>query len=88
MGKRAIGATAFNQLNCIDTLLYLLVHPQQRMSKTKTIELIWSVDPPAGQNVTVAIMSHPGYDIEDPLILNKVRVLRCPFSCTYKLIIY
>ena len=37
MGKQAIGAIAYNQLNRIDTLLYLLVYPQQPMVKTKTI---------------------------------------------------
>jgi DNA-directed RNA polymerase III subunit RPC2 len=40
MGKQAIGAIAYNQLNRIDTLLYLLVYPQQPLVKTKTIDLI------------------------------------------------
>jgi DNA-directed RNA polymerase III subunit RPC2 len=35
MGKQAIGAIAYNQLNRIDTLLYLLVYPQKPMVKTK-----------------------------------------------------
>ena len=73
MGKQAIGAIGFNQLNRIDTLLYLSVYPQQPMVKTKTIELIGYDKLPAGQNATVAIMSFSGYDIEDALILNKVR---------------
>ncbi|KAJ1916405.1 DNA-directed RNA polymerase III complex subunit Rpc2 [Mycoemilia scoparia] len=71
MGKQAIGAIAYNQLNRIDTLLYLLVYPQQPMVKTKTIELIGYDKLPAGQNATVAVMSYSGYDIEDALILNK-----------------
>jgi DNA-directed RNA polymerase III subunit RPC2 len=74
MGKQAIGAIAYNQLNRIDTLLYLLVYPQQPMVKTKTIELVGYDRLPAGQNATVAVMSYSGYDIEDALILNKVRV--------------
>ena len=73
MGKQAIGAIAYNQLNRIDTLLYLLVYPQQPMVKTKTIELVGYDRLPAGQNATVAVMSYSGYDIEDALILNKVR---------------
>ena len=73
MGKQAIGAIGFNQLNRIDTLLYLSVYPQQPMVKTKTIELIGYDKLPAGQNATVAVMSYSGYDIEDALILNKVR---------------
>lgn len=72
MGKQAIGAIAYNQLNRIDTLLYLLVYPQQPMVKTKTIELVGYDRLPAGQNATVAVMSYSGYDIEDALILNKV----------------
>lgn len=71
MGKQAIGTIGYNQLNRIDTLLYLLVYPQKPMVKTKTIELIHFDKIPAGQNATVAVMSYSGYDIEDALILNK-----------------
>lgn len=73
MGKQAIGAIGYNQFNRIDTLLYLSVYPQKPMVKTKTIELIGYDKLPAGQNATVAVMSYSGYDIEDALILNKVR---------------
>ena len=72
MGKQAIGAIAYNQLNRIDTLLYLMVYPQQPMVKTRTIELVGYDKLPAGQNATVAVMSFSGYDIEDALILNRV----------------
>jgi DNA-directed RNA polymerase III subunit RPC2 len=71
MGKQAIGAIGFNQLNRIETLLYLHCYPQQPMVKTKTIELVGYDKLPAGQNATVAVMSYSGYDIEDALILNK-----------------
>ncbi|EAU87529.2 DNA-directed RNA polymerase [Coprinopsis cinerea okayama7 len=76
MGKQAIGAIAYNQMNRIDTLLYLSVYPQQPMVKTRTIELIGYDRLPAGQNATVAIMSYSGYDIEDALILNKASLDR------------
>ncbi|KAJ3509908.1 hypothetical protein NLJ89_g4971 [Agrocybe chaxingu] len=62
MGKQAIGAIAYNQLNRIDTLLYLSVYPQQPMVKTKTIELVGYDKLPAGQNATVAVMSYSGFD--------------------------
>ena len=75
MGKQAIGAIAYNQFNRIDTLLYLSVYPQQPMVKSKTIELIGYDKLPAGQNATVAVMSYSGYDIEDALILNRVRLI-------------
>ncbi|KAF2085727.1 DNA-directed rna polymeras-like protein III subunit [Saccharata proteae CBS 121410] len=71
MGKQAIGAIAYNQFTRIDTLLYLMVYPQQPMVKTRTIELIRYDKLPAGQNATVAVMSYSGYDIEDALVINK-----------------
>lgn len=71
MGKQAIGAIAYNQFTRIDTLLYLMVYPQQPMVKTRSIELTSYDKLPAGQNATVAVMSFSGYDIEDALILNK-----------------
>ncbi|KAF5094949.1 hypothetical protein D0Z00_003324 [Geotrichum galactomycetum] len=71
MGKQAIGAIAYNQLHRIDTLLYLMVYPEQPMVKTRTIELIQYDKLPAGQNATVAVMSYSGYDIEDALVVNK-----------------
>ncbi len=76
MGKQAIGAIAYNQFQRIDTLLYLMVYPQQPMVKTKTIELIDYDKLPAGQNATVAVMSYSGYDIEDALVLNKSSIDR------------
>jgi DNA-directed RNA polymerase III subunit RPC2 len=40
MGKQAIGVIGYNQLNRIDTLLYLMVYPQKPLVKTRTIEMI------------------------------------------------
>eukprot|EP00158_Paraphelidium_tribonemae_P008768 Partr_v1_DN28677_c2_g1_i2_m50475 putative dna-directed RNA polymerase len=71
MGKQAMGTIGYNQFNRFDTLLYLMVYPQQPMCKTKTIELINFDKLPAGQNATVAVMSYSGYDIEDALIINR-----------------
>jgi DNA-directed RNA polymerase III subunit RPC2 len=76
MGKQAIGAIAYNQLQRIDTLLYLLVYPQRPLAQTKTIELIHFHRLPAGQNATVAVMSYSGYDIEDAVVLNRAAVDR------------
>lgn len=76
MGKQAIGAIAYNQLQRIDTLLYLMVYPQTPMVRTRTIELVGYDKLPAGQNATVAVMSFSGYDIEDALILNKASLDR------------
>lgn len=71
MGKQAIGTIGYNQMNRMDTILYLLVYPQQPLVKTYTIELTNYDKLPAGQNASVAVMSYSGYDIEDAIILNK-----------------
>jgi DNA-directed RNA polymerase III subunit RPC2 len=76
MGKQAIGAIGYNQLNRIDTLLYLMVYPQKPMVKSRTIELIGFEKLPAGQNATLAVMSYSGYDIEDASIINKASIDR------------
>lgn len=76
MGKQAIGAIAYNQLNRIDTLLYLHCYPQKPMVKSKTIELINFEKLPAGQNATLAVMSYSGYDIEDATVINKASIDR------------
>jgi DNA-directed RNA polymerase III subunit RPC2 len=76
MGKQAIGAIAYNQLNRIDTLLYLHCYPQKPMVKSRTIELIGFEKVPAGQNATLAVMSYSGYDIEDATVINKASIDR------------
>jgi len=76
MGKQAIGSIAYNQLQRIDTLLYLLVYPQRPLAQTKTIELINFHRLPSGQNATVAVMSYSGYDIEDAVVLNRSAIDR------------
>jgi DNA-directed RNA polymerase III subunit RPC2 len=76
MGKQAIGAIAYNQMNRIDTLLYLLVYPQKPMVKSHTIELIGFEKLPGGQAAIIAVMSYSGYDIEDASMLNKASLDR------------
>src|ERR1700733_597319 len=40
MGKQAIGAIGYNQLNRIDTLLYLMVYPELTFNRTEPMETI------------------------------------------------
>ncbi|KAF3619593.1 putative germin-like protein 2-3-like [Capsicum annuum] len=40
MGKQAMGNIAYDQLNRMDDLLYLLVYPQRPLLKTRAIELV------------------------------------------------
>jgi DNA-directed RNA polymerase III subunit RPC2 len=60
MGKQAMGNIGFNQLNRIDTLMYLLVYPQKPLLTTRTIKLVGFDRLGAGQNATVAVMSFTG----------------------------
>lgn len=71
MGKQAMGNIAYNQMQRIDTLLYLLAYPQRPMVKTKTIELTGYEKLGAGQNAIIAVMGYSGYDIEDAVVINK-----------------
>eukprot|EP00210_Caulerpa_lentillifera_P008427 g8039.t1 len=71
MGKQAMGHIGFNQLNRMDTLLYLLCYPQKPLLTSHTIELIGFDQLGAGQNSILAVMSFSGYDIEDASIMNK-----------------
>jgi len=80
MGKQAMGNIAFNQLNRMDTLTYLLVYPQKPIVKTKTIELIGYDRLGAGQNATVAVMSYSGYDIGTYFPITTFRLPVCPYS--------
>ncbi|KAG2301822.1 hypothetical protein Bca52824_030473 [Brassica carinata] len=76
MGKQAMGNIAYNQLNRMDSLLYLLVYPQRPLLTTRTIELVGYDKLGAGQNATVAVMSNTGYDIEDAIVMNKASLDR------------
>ena len=76
MGKQAMGNVAYNQLNRMDTLLYLLAYAQRPLLTTKTIELIGFDKLGAGQNATVAVMSYSGYDIEDAIVMNRASLDR------------
>lgn len=76
MGKQAMGNVAYNQLNRMDTLLYLLCYPQKPLLTTKTIGLIGFDKLGAGQNAVVAVMSYSGYDIEDAIVMNKASLDR------------
>jgi len=50
--SRPFWAIAFNELNYIDGLLYLLVYPQQPMFRPRTIDLVGYDNLPAGRNAT------------------------------------
>jgi DNA-directed RNA polymerase III subunit RPC2 len=48
MGKQAIGSIGYNQLQRVDTLLYLMSYPQRPLVQTRTIEIANLEKLPAG----------------------------------------
>lgn len=70
-GKQAMGVIGYNQQQRIDTLQYNMIYPQRPLATTKAIKLINFDKMPAGQNVSLAVMSYSGYDIEDAIVMNK-----------------
>ncbi len=83
MGKQSMGAIASNQFLRMDTMMYLLLYPQQPLVTSKTMHLINFDKLPAGHNTIIAVMSFTGYDIEDAIILNQASVDRGFGRCIY-----
>jgi len=74
--KQAMGMYAFNYLKRSETDRNLLVSPQKPLVQTFAYDLLDFDSHSAGQNLTVAIMSFEGYNMEDGLILNESSVER------------
>ena len=74
--KQAVGTYTLNFLNRKETDRNVLVNPQRPLVETFVYDLLGSKTHPAGQNLTVAIMSFEGYNMEDGIILNKSSVDR------------
>ncbi|KAI5191289.1 DNA-directed RNA polymerase III subunit RPC2 [Nematocida sp. AWRm77] len=76
MGKQSVGVTGVDQLERMDGNSFFLVSPQRPLAGTRAMEQIGYNSLPAGQNLTIAVMSMTGYDIEDALVLNNGSVQR------------
>ncbi len=74
--KQAVGTYALNYLQRKETDRNLLVNPQIPLVQTYVYNLLGLESHPAGQNLTVAIMSFEGYNMEDGLILNESSIQR------------
>jgi len=67
--KQALGLYAANYLSRTDTDVSILQYPQKPVVKSFVYDTLETY--PAGQNLTVAIMSYDGYNMEDALVLNR-----------------
>lgn len=74
--KQAVGMYSLNYLNRKETDRNLLVNPQRPLVETFVYDLLGFETHPAGENLTVAIMSYEGYNMEDGILLNQSSVER------------
>lgn len=81
--KYSLGLYAANFLVRMDMDVHLLHSAQIPVVKTITNELCNFDHYPCGQNVTIAIMSYKGYNMEDAIIINKGSIDRGLARSTY-----
>lgn len=74
--RQAIGTYSLNYRKKVETDKNILVNPQRPLVETYIYNLLDFNKHPAGQNMTIAIMSFEGYNMEDGLILNKTSLER------------
>jgi DNA-directed RNA polymerase subunit B len=69
--KQSVGLYATNYQIRKETDRNVLISPSRPLVSTFFYDLMKMENHPAGQNMTVAIMSYEGYNMEDGIILNK-----------------
>lgn len=80
--KQAIGVYATNYSERMDKTSYVLNNPTRPLVETRIMDLIKLNVIPSGCNITVAIMTHTGYNQEDSLLINKGAIDRGLFQAT------
>jgi DNA-directed RNA polymerase subunit B' len=74
--KQALGLYASNFLLRLDTDISILQYPQTPIVRTFMHDVLKFDKHPAGQNITIALMSYDGFNMQDALILNGGSVQR------------
>ena len=69
--KQAMGVYATNFNERMDKTAYVLSYPTRPLVDTRVMNIIKLNENPSGCNITVAIMTHTGYNQEDSLLVNK-----------------
>ncbi len=73
---QAIGIYALNYLKRVDTKTNIMIYPQNPLVKTHMYDILNYENHPSGQNITIAVMSFEGYNMEDAIIINKSSIER------------
>src|SRR3989344_4741103 len=81
--KQGIGLYASNFLIRMDTDVGILHYPQKPLVNTFMDSVFQTENNPFGQNVTIAVMSYEGYNMEDSIIFNKGSIDRGLARSTY-----
>jgi len=82
MGKQAMGVYVTNFQERMDKTAYVLNYPTRPLVDTRIMSMIKLDKIPSGCNITVAIMTHTGYNQEDSLLVNKGSLDRGLFQAT------
>ena len=81
--KQSLGLYASNFLVRMDTDVSVLHYPQRPVVKSFMHDVTDYEKHPAGQNITIALMSYEGYNMEDAIIINKGSIQRGLARSTY-----
>ncbi len=81
--KQSLGVYATNYLLRMDTDVSILHYPQKPIVKSIMHDILNFEKHPSGQNVTIALMSYDGYNMQDALIINKGSIERGLARSTY-----
>lgn len=79
-GKQAIGTPVTNINDRMDTTSYELIYPSKPLVATRIMKILNLDKLAAGANVTVAIMTHTGFNQEDSILINKGSIDRGMFQ--------
>ncbi|MBT3323758.1 DNA-directed RNA polymerase subunit B [archaeon] len=74
--KQALGLYTSNYLIRMDTDINILQYPQVPLVRSFMHDIVKYDKHPSGQNVTIALLSYDGFNMEDALIINKGSVER------------
>ncbi|MFH1638058.1 MAG: DNA-directed RNA polymerase subunit B [Candidatus Woesearchaeota archaeon] len=81
--KQSLGIYATNYLLRMDTDVSILHYAQKPLVKSIMHDILNYETHPSGQNVTIALMSYDGYNMQDAIIINKGSIERGLARSTY-----